>query len=237
MRLIAHRGASGLFPENTLASFQAALDMGAKAIECDVQLSKDGRLVVIHDFTLERLTGRAVPVRALSWAELSRVDAGAWLAPRFAGERIPSLESLLDMLPRGVELNVEVKQPPRRYAGIEERLLKALRARPRRMKDVVVSSFDAPTVSRLRELDEGLRLAFLVGKASKRSAMALAEESRCEALHLSRRRFDEAWARLAARAGLRVRVYTVNSRKEAARLAAAGVEAVFTDYPDLEHGT
>jgi glycerophosphoryl diester phosphodiesterase len=236
VRLIAHRGASGRFPENTLASFRAALRMGARAMECDVQLSKDGRLVVIHDFTLERLCGRAVPVRSLSFAELSRLDAGAWKAPRFGGERIPALERLLRLVPAGVELHVEVKQPPRPYPGIEERLVKALRARPRRLEDIVVSSFSAPTIARLRRLDGGLRLAFLVGRAPLAAAVSLARRARCEAWHLSRRRCGPAWLRAAAREGLKVRVYTVNDRDEAVRLGKAGVEAVFTDYPDLERG-
>jgi len=234
MRLIAHRGASGLFPENTLTAFRAALDMGAGAMECDVQLSRDGRLVVIHDLTLERLCGKAVPVRKLDYSELARLDAGAWLAPRFKGERIPALERLLELVPPGVELHVEVKQPPRPYAGIEERLVDALRARPRRPEGLVVSSFSAPTLVRLRRLDGALRLAFLVGKASRPAAVSLARRARCEAWHLSRRRCGPAWLRAAAREGLKVRVYTVNDRSEAARLAEEGVEAVFTDYPDLE---
>lgn len=217
MLLIAHRGASGTHPENTLSAFRAAFRMGAKAVETDVQQTKDGVLVLIHDFTLERLTGSRRSVRAMSYAELPRT-------------RIPRLEELLDLAPEGAELHLEVKQPDPPYKGIEERLLRLLDGRGRR---VVVSSFDAPTLERLRGLDGRLRLAYLTGTAPLSRALRFAERIGCEALHVSRRRLDAEWARQARARGLALRVYTVNSWAEAGRLEAMGVAAVFTDYPDL----
>ncbi|MFA5138389.1 MAG: glycerophosphodiester phosphodiesterase family protein [Elusimicrobiota bacterium] len=223
MLLIAHRGASGTHPENTLAAFRAAFRMGARAVETDIQQTKDGVLVLIHDFTLERLTGSKRKVRGMRYSELSRVDAGA-------GERIPMLEELLELAPKGEELHLEVKQPDPPQAGIEERLLGILARRPGR---VVVSSFDARTLERLRKLDGRLRLAYLTGTVPLARALGFAARIRCEALHVSRRRLDAGWIREARARGLALRVYTVNTWSEARRLAAMGVSAVFTDYPDL----
>ncbi len=111
--LIAHRGASGYCPENTLASFSRALQMGATAIEFDVQQTKDGRLVVIHDFDLKRVGGLKRRVGAMTYTELSQVDVGSWFDPRFKGERVPLLEELLDLADGKAELHLEVKNGTR----------------------------------------------------------------------------------------------------------------------------
>jgi glycerophosphoryl diester phosphodiesterase len=217
MLLIAHRGASGTHPENTLAAFRAAFRLGAKAVETDVQQTKDGVLALIHDLTLERLTGSKRAVRAMSYAELRRAG-------------VPGLRELLALAPKEAELHLEVKQPDPPCEGIEERLLRAI---GRRRKRIVVSSFDAPTLARLRRLDSGLRLAFLTGTTPLAGALAFARRVRCEALHVSRRRLDARWLLACRERGLVLRVYTVNTWGEAERLAALGVSAVFTDYPDL----
>src|SRR3990172_9877913 len=93
--VIAHRGASGSCPENTLAAFRRAAALGADMIELDVQLTRDGEVVVIHDWTLDRTTSGTGPVRACSLAELRRLDAGAWFDAAFAGERVPTLGEVL----------------------------------------------------------------------------------------------------------------------------------------------
>ena len=96
MLVIAHRGASGHAPENTLAAFRKSLAMGATFIETDLQLSRDARFVAIHDSTVERTTNGKGAVRDLTLADLRRLDAGAWFGSEFVGERIPTLEEVLD---------------------------------------------------------------------------------------------------------------------------------------------
>ena len=127
MKLIAHRGASGTYPENTRASFRAALQAGAGAVEFDVQRTKDGRLAVIHDTDLRRLAGRRAKVGKLEFAELSSLDVGSWFDRRFRGERVPSLEETLDLFPDHLEVHLEIKQARPIYRGIEEDVLKLLR--------------------------------------------------------------------------------------------------------------
>src|SRR5690625_6609337 len=110
--IIAHRGASGNAPENTLAAFQLAVEEGADGIELDVHLSKDGELVVIHDDTLDRTTNGTGRVQDKDLDELKTYDAGSWFDSKFASERIPLLQEVIDILPDDVFLNVEIKNSP-----------------------------------------------------------------------------------------------------------------------------
>src|SRR5216684_4181789 len=93
--VIAHRGASGHSPENTMAAFRRAVELGARFIETDLHLSRDGEIVAIHDPTLDRTTSGRGPVMAHSLDELRQLDAGSWFSPEFAGERIPTLDEIL----------------------------------------------------------------------------------------------------------------------------------------------
>lgn len=106
----AHRGASAVCPENTMAAFRKGLELGATGIETDVQMTKDGGLVLIHDETLNRTTSGTGYVKDHSLAELLEVDAGSWFGPEFKDERLPLLEDLLDLLQgRDTILNIELK--------------------------------------------------------------------------------------------------------------------------------
>jgi glycerophosphoryl diester phosphodiesterase len=107
--LCAHRGAMGTHPENTLAAFRAAVEAGAHMIEFDVQLTKDDKMVVIHDGTVNRTTNGTGKVSELTFAEIRKLDAGSWKSPEFAGERIPTLEETLSIMPYNIWLNVHIK--------------------------------------------------------------------------------------------------------------------------------
>src|SRR5690554_5973778 len=107
--VIGHRGCAAEAPENTLASFSLALQQKCDAIELDIQLSADNDIVVCHDRTIDRTTDRRGPVRQLTTAELKQADAGKWFDVKYAGERIPLLEEVLDLVPPSVELNIEIK--------------------------------------------------------------------------------------------------------------------------------
>ena len=228
MKLIAHRGASGSFPENTLASFRAALAAGAEAVEFDVQRARDGRLAVLHDTDLRRLAGRKSKVGKLDFAELSSLDVGSWFDRRFQAERVPSLEEVLDLLPVGVEVHLEIKQARPLYKGIEEDVLRILRGRPGLPGRVVVSSFHHPTLRALRA-----RPRHPVGIAGRSHvllrAAAKAKALGCESLNISLRQVSPRWVRAAHSRGLKLLVYTVNKGEDAARLEAMGVDGIFTD--------
>ena len=109
-RIIAHRGHKTEAPEQTMAAYRMAADLGAEMIEADVQLSRDGIAVMMHDWTIERTTNGHGPVGALDWAEIAQLDAGSWFGPRFAGERVPRLDELFELAAeRGVALCLEAK--------------------------------------------------------------------------------------------------------------------------------
>lgn len=139
----AHRGASRLCPENTLSSFRAALARGAAALELDVHLSSDDELVVVHDAHLDRTTDGTGPVRSKSAAEVAGYDAGSWYSADFTGERIPTLDAVLDLTAGGTRLNIELKAGSK--ARVAERVVETV-CRHDAADRSVVMSFDLDSV-------------------------------------------------------------------------------------------
>lgn len=150
-----HRGNPAEHPENTLRSFRSAIDVGCDLIECDVHLSSDGRLVVIHDHTLERTTNGAGMVRDLSAAELRRLDAGQ-------GEKIPLLQEVIELALGRVGLVIEIKQAPIPYPGLEDKLVAMLRQLGA-LSECAVVSFHHPSIHELRKMEPNLQLGILEG--------------------------------------------------------------------------
>ena len=226
-RVIAHRGASGTCPENTLAAFRRAEALGADMIELDVQLSRDGEVVVLHDLTLDRTTDGSGPARVRTLAELRALDAGGWWGEAFRGERIPTLAEVLAAVRLGV--NVELK--PCGDDGLEARALAVVEAAGA-LDRVVFSSFDARALERLRACSVRATLAVLWEEAPIPEAVRRAERVAARALHLRKETATPPALAAAAVAGLLVRVWTVNASADFDRLAAAGVDGVFTDFPE-----
>src|SRR5260370_659320 len=148
--VVAHRGASGHAPENTLASFRKAVELGARFIETDLQLSRDARFVAIHDDTLERTTNGHGSVHDFTLADLRRLDAGSWFGSEFAGEKIPTLEEILGFSKKNdVVFYLEIK--PGTAWGGEHALIGALRESGEIPRTVVIS-FDPAIVANLRKI-------------------------------------------------------------------------------------
>jgi glycerophosphoryl diester phosphodiesterase len=225
--VIAHRGASGTRPENTLAAFRHAVALGADMIELDVQLTRDGEVIVIHDTSLDRTTDGRGPVQGRTLAELRELDAGRWFDPAWAGERVPTLAQVLAEVP--LPVNVELK--PAGDDGLEARAL-AVVAAAGAMGRVVFSSFEEEALVRLRETSPDATIAVLWESEILSLAQQRMERVAATALHL---RKDAATPRMLARlrsSGVVVRVWTVNDQAEIDRLAAAGIGGFFTDYPE-----
>ncbi len=225
--VIAHRGASGTCPENTLVAFARAAALGAHMIELDVQLTRDGEVVVMHDWTLERTTDGAGAVSDRTLAEIRRLDAGAWFGPAFRGTRVPTLAEVLAAV--GLPVNVELK--PVGDDGLEARALAVVESAGA-LARVVFSSFDAGALERLRACAAGATLAVLWDAGPVADAMGRARRVGARALHLRKDRTTPDALAAAAAAGLPVRAWTVNERGEMDRLVAAGVEGIFTDFPE-----
>jgi glycerophosphoryl diester phosphodiesterase len=147
-----HRGNADECPENTLASFRSAIELGVDVIECDVHRSDDGGLPVIHDHLVDRTTDGSGLVRDFTMAELKRLDAGSWKDPRFTGERIPSLDEVLALAKGRVGVAIEIKNLPLPYPGIAEAVVDAVK-KADMLSDVVVIAFDHRCIKRVGELE------------------------------------------------------------------------------------
>jgi glycerophosphoryl diester phosphodiesterase len=222
--LYAHRGASAETPENTLAAFRRALEVGADGIELDVHLSADGVPVVIHDDTLERTTDACGPVAGAPLDILRELDAGAWFAPEFSGEPVPTLEAALQLLAGRLRLNLEVKEA---RAGLA--VLELLRHFPQ--ADAVLSSFDHGLLARLRWAAPDLPLAVLLDAGNWRRALARAEALRACAFHPHADLVSRPLLAACRRLQLPVYAWTVDDPGRARSLARAGVAGLFTNDP------
>jgi glycerophosphoryl diester phosphodiesterase len=225
--VIAHRGASGTRPENTLTAFRRAEAVGAHMIELDVQLTRDRKVVVMHDWTLRRTTGGRGRVCARTLAELRRLDAGAWFDPAYAGEGVPSLGEVLD----AVKLPVNVELKARRDDGLEAHALGVVRDAGAEGR-VVFSSFDPRSIRRVRRLDPHAAIAVLWSSRRFKMALRLAAGVGATALHIRKDAATPAEVRAAVVSGLEVRAWTVNDPADFARLGGMGVAGVFTDFPE-----
>lgn len=226
--VIAHRGASGERPENTLGAFERAIEMGADMIETDLHLTRDGVVVIHHDASLGRL-GAKGEIRDRTAAELAALDAGLGKGPV---ERIPSLLDLLERFGRRIEWNLELKvgeSAP--YEGIEERVLAAVEERGL-MPRMLFSCFEDPVLERVRRASAKARIAVLVSARKPERVLERAARVGAEAVNPHVSLVDRRFVEAAHGAGLRVYPYTANDRNEMVRLLDCGVDGVISNFPD-----
>lgn len=224
--LWAHRGASAVAPENTMAAFRAAEEAGADGIELDVHLSSDGVPVVLHDATLERTSNGRGPVGSRSWAELSVLDAGSWFGPAFAGEGLPRLDEVLAWAGDRLALNLEIKE------SVAAAAVLALAQRfP--LARLLVSSFDHALLIKLRGSAPQLLLGFLTERGGWRPALAAAAGHAPACLHPRQERVTADLVRAAHAVGVRVYPWVVDDPQRLGVLRHMGVDGVFTNHPGL----
>lgn len=217
MWIIGHRGAAALAPENTLAAFARGVACGADMVECDVHLSADGTLVVIHDDTLNRTTDGRGPVGAATLADLSALDAGG-------GERLPTLAEVYDAV--DVPVQVEIKDPA--AAGA----LAVFLADARRAARSWVIAFDHRLLGEVVARVPGLRTGALCG-ARPADPVTLCRKVGAAALCPQYAMVDAPLVEACRAAGLMVMPWTVNDATQVRRLADLGVTSVTTDRPDV----
>ncbi|MCR3905301.1 glycerophosphodiester phosphodiesterase [Aeromonas hydrophila] len=222
MQIIAHRGASGLAPENTLKAIRLALALGAQAIEIDVQLA-DGELWVFHDRRLERCTDGSGVLTAQSRTYLASLDAGE-------GEGIPTLWQVMEAIAGQAELHIELKgaQTADEVARLTRRAEAELGFAPTQW---VVSSFHHPELARFAALRPDIRLGALTSTIPLTLAKFVAELG-AWSLNCDVDFVDQALVQDAHDRGLKVLVYTVDESADQAMLAAIGVDGIFTNRPD-----
>ena len=240
VEITAHRGASYLAPENTMASVKLAWRLAADSVEVDVYLSRDGQIVVIHDDTTKRTASVDWKVARRTVAELDRLDVGRWKDEKFAGEKIPTLAEVLATIPEGKRLLIEVKCGPE----IVPELQRVLRDCPKRPEQTVIISFDFDVVVAVKQALPGRTVLWLLGTTPRRDkqtgkVLVTLEDriARCRGAGLdglSVSRNSDLSASFVGRvhdAGLLLHVWTVNSAEEARKLTALGVDAITTDRP------
>lgn len=241
---VAHRGAAGYAPENTLAAIDAADRLGAVTVEIDVQRTADDQIVLLHDTTLARTTdvetvfpGRS-PYRVgdFTLAEIQRLDAGSWFGASFRGEGVPTFDEALDRLEKlDLNLFLEVKEPGL-YPGIEREIADELtgrrtwldRAPARQPHRLIVQSFDWESVRRSKTLLPSVPHA-LLGRVPE---ARISEFGWAQMINPNHTTIDAAYVQRVHDAGLEIMPYTINDKARMNTVLGLGVDGFITDYPD-----
>ncbi|MEO8601799.1 MAG: glycerophosphodiester phosphodiesterase family protein [bacterium] len=228
---IAHRGAAGTRPELTLPAFERALELKVDMIELDVQLTRDGQLVVLHDRSLGRTVPASGPVRERTLAELAALDAGTWFDARYAAARVPSLDAVLRLTAGRAELNVEIKSPPQDLEATADVLVQLLE-RHQRLGGTIISCFDMGALHVVRARSAAARLGVLWQTADLEAMWEHAARLGAVAVHPLWGLVDEAFIAAGRARGCRTIVWTVNDSDAIAAVAALGVDGIISDYPE-----
>jgi len=229
-RVIGHRGAAAVAPENTLAGLAAAAAGGARWVEIDVRLSADGVCVLSHD-PVVAAAGRRLRVSRGTAAALGALDIGSRFAPAFAGEGVPTLDAALDRAAAlGLGVNIEVKNCGRRNRALSDALVRVLGARAPGSPPILVSSFRPSILARVRARGPELALGLLTSGA-RRGWRRTADALGCVSLHCAASSASPAVIARFKGTGRAVAVYTVNDPGLARRLFGWGADAVFSDDP------
>lgn len=230
VKVIAHRGGRMWAPENTMAAFRKSLELGVDGIELDVQRCASGELVVIHDEDLERTTNGVGLVGDINYDEIHRLSAGQWFDREFTDEKVPLLSEVFDLIGGRLTINVEIKNSPVAYPGIEEELLELLESYGHKDK-IIVSSFDHFVLQRMHELDPTILLALLVD-AVLVDMPQYAARFGAKYFHPCFSSCREEVIAEAHQAGMLVNAWTVNKRREWSMALKMGMDGLVTDDPE-----
>ncbi len=229
-RVIAHRGGRKWGPENTLAVFRKCVDAEFYGIELDVHRAKTGELVVLHFDDLTKTTSGRGLVKDKSLAQLKKLSAGAWFSAEFANEKVPTLQEVLALIDGRLMVNVEVKNAPDAYPGIEDDLIELLDAYGYSDK-IIVSSFDHAFLKRFKEKTVAYKTGLLINGLLLDLA-AYAQEVGCTAWHPQFVNLRADQVKLAKQAGIEVNVWTLNEVCEWRSAVQMGVDGIVTDDPE-----
>lgn len=228
---VGHRGAKGHAPENTLASFKLAAEMGVDAVETDVHLSKDGEIVLIHDHTVDRTTDGHGFVKDMTLAELKSLDAGRWFDPKFAGERILTLPELLAWAKGRVGVALEIKNGPIYYPGIAAKTIGLLRDFDM-LQQAILLSFDHVVLREAKMIGPEVATGILY-VARLVDPIAAARAAGADSLNPNWSFITPDLVESAHAAGLAVSPWCPNDLDTIRLLDQLGVDSLGTDYPDL----
>jgi glycerophosphoryl diester phosphodiesterase len=227
----AHRGASKYYPENTMLSYEKAVELGADLIELDVHLSKDGIPVVIHNHTLDETTNGKGMVKDYTLEQLKRLDAGSWFSEQYAGLQIPTLEEVLLWAKGKTWISIELKQTPYYYDGMEEKVVNQIEAAGM-VDQVQVMSIDHHSVKKIKDLN-GKLMTSMIYHCKLYDPVRNAKEIGADILNVSWPYLSPKIVEEAHQAGLLVCGSVTNDPDTWLMMQEWGVDMVDTDTPDV----
>lgn len=235
--VIAHRGWSGSYPENTLIGLREAIKIGCHSIEFDVAMTRDRRLIIIHDDTLSRTTNAAGFVNEWEYRDLRKLDAGAWFHPKYAGAHLPSLDEVL-LISRGsgIGVNIEIKNQCWEEEflddGVEHQVVEAIH-RYGVADRVLISSFRWAFIDRINQIDPGVSTALLHFKdVGKLNVAGLRRDYGLNAFNPSTMQLTQDFVNRCHDEGVKVYPFTVNSYVDMEKFLDMGVDGFFTNHPN-----
>jgi glycerophosphoryl diester phosphodiesterase len=229
----AHRGASGYYPENTMISFKRALEMNCTGIETDIQMTRDGLLILMHDEKINRTTNGSGYIKDYTYKELKKLDAGSWFDKRFKNAAIPLAEELLELTKlKDIFINLELKTDKIWYKNIEEKVIELINKI--NMNDrVIISSFNHKSLMLCKEIDSTIKTAVLYKRRFSKPEK-FADLSKADAVHppfyaIRNKNFVN---NLKAK-GFMINSWTVNSYENMELLIERGIDGIITNFPDM----
>ncbi len=235
IQVIAHRGFSGIAPENTLLAFKKALEINVDFIELDIHQTKDDVLVVIHDDAIDRTTNGAGDVKDYTYKELLQFDAGIWRGPQFKGEKIPTLDEVLGLVKGKSKLLIEIKDTYNAYYGIEERALELIE-RHLAKKWCILQSFDDFSLEHVKIIDRSS--SFELHKLLEFDISDLFDEINdgvyryVKAINIDHELLTKEIVSKIQGHGFKVFTWTVNKEADIESVIAMGVNGIISNFPD-----
>ena len=232
--IIGHRGYHAKYPENTLAAFEAAIKAGADMIELDVMLSRDRKVAVIHDATLERTTQGSGSVADLTLAELQQLDAGSWFDTRFSNQRIPELSEVLELVDGRVYVNIEIKsnayEPHHPPDAIENQVVEMLRLK-NLLDSCMISSFDFDILEQIAFMRNPPAIGFISKEPATPKTVQMCTHLKTFSWHPDQRIVTRDQVGKMHAVGMRVFPYNVNKLADFTRMRSMKVDGVITNDP------
>ncbi|MCK5467607.1 MAG: hypothetical protein KAI99_03840 [Cyclobacteriaceae bacterium] len=235
-QVIAHRGGAKLAPENTLGAFQNAINLGVDMIEIDVEQTGDSVVVVLHDGKVDRTTNGIGKIESLSYDYVRDLDAGSWFSEDFQGERIPTLEEVLQLINGQVILLIEIKDGSETYPGIEKRTVELVH-KHKADSWTIIQSFNKKAIDRVKILDSSLRTYYLLGggfNAFYEEAMATSSfDFGHEGVGVHQKYLNKENINSLIKAGIKIFAWTVNDPGDMDKFLELGIDGIITDSPDV----
>jgi len=240
VEIIAHRGFSGVTPENTIASIKKAMEIGVDKIEIDVHLTKYNKVVVIHDASIDRTTNGKGKVKDYTLEEIRNFDAGSWFSKEYASERIPTLDEVIKLINGQTELLIELKSDKDSNHEIEKAVIEIIN-KNNASKWCIAQSFNGNIINKINSIDSNIKVEKLYAFKTPiiyfyfdgcKTAKKPSKYKETQAINIGYKSASRSFIKRIHKIGKKVNVYTVNDEKTMKKLIDKGVDGIITNYPN-----